>query len=243
MTTEIQGLDISNYTGPVDGKLDCYYDAGVRRFIVGCQNMAIARGQIEAIQRDGRFAIDGTYAFLYWGRDTLGQTQNAIALAQSYGLKRVWLDCEDATEGFSAFQIIQMIGDCQALVESSNLECGIYTGAYWWMGATDNSAFFNDLPLWYASYWDDRRIRQNVNFGGWTLATVHQYASTPELCGRNEDRNVWFDEEDPPMTPAETEEMAALRARRQLAALCADLSKYDEMLDLYQYAMSKGYLA
>lgn len=53
----------------------------------------------------------------------------------------------------------------------------------------------------------------------------------------------YMEEEEPPMTPAETEEMAALRARRQLAALCADLNKYTEMLDLYQYAMSKGYLA
>lgn len=44
------------------------------------------------------------------------------------------------------------------------------------------------------------------------------------------------------MTPAEKEEMAALRARRELAALCADLNSYAEVLDLYQYATSKGYL-
>ena len=239
---EILGLDISNYTGDVSGKLDCYHDAGVRRFIVGCWYASIAHMQIDAIKADGRFEFDGTYAYLEWGNGWAEKATNiAIGVALAHGLRRVWLDCENATGGQSASAIQAEIANCVTLVQNAGLNCGIYTGRYWWESATNNTPDFAHLPLWHASYWDDGHFQQEVDYGGWTKVTVHQYASTPELCGRKEDRDVWFEQEDE-MTAQEQEELAALRKRRELAELVADLNKYDEMLLIYNWAVSKGLL-
>ena len=78
-----------------------------------------------------------------------------------------------------------------------------------------NTTEFAHLPLWHASYWEDGRYQDTVDYGGWTAVTVHQYASTPELCGRNEDRDVWF-EEDNMADPRVDAIIAALGGQAQI---------------------------
>lgn len=45
------------------------------------------------------------------------------------------------------------------------------------------------------------------------------------------------------LSAAEKEELKALQMRRQLAALAADLGRYEQMKDVYRYCEEKGYLA
>jgi murein DD-endopeptidase MepM/ murein hydrolase activator NlpD len=78
-----------------------------------------------------------------------------------------------------------------------------------------------------------------VSTGGHVHFQLSRTQAMPSGTAQNVDPLTRLEE---PMTPQEKEEMAALRARRELAALAADLNKYTEVLDLYQYATSKGYL-
>ncbi len=97
------------------------------------------------------------------------------------------------------------LANAVAQVRNAGLEPGIYTGKYFWQGAMGNTAEWASLPLWHASYWDDRHYQETVDFGGWTKAAAHQYAASPAIAGRDRCYDVIFEEEAEPigMTPAE----------------------------------------
>lgn len=190
------GFDLSNFDQPFDATTVAALQAGGMQWaIVGCQRPAIATMQVAALQAAG-VPVIGTYAFLYWGLDTTGQTQAAIDVAKAHGIPYVWLDCEaegkNEAVGETPDSRTAQLRACVAMVEASGLKAGIYTGAYYWgpaMGTTE----FARLPLWHASYYSDRRYQPMVDYGGWTNVAIHQYASTPELAGRNRDYDVLFD--------------------------------------------------
>lgn len=203
-------LDLSNYdlaTLDVDG----FKAAGVDRVILGSWPLGDMRAAANKL-RAGGIEIIGFYGFIYFG-DAGGELRDitaAIALAKDFGVSRVWMDCEtDANQqGWHSApaptpeERVIAIGLRRQLIEAAGLQPGIYTGAWWWPSATNNSTAFSDLPLWHSAYVDNAgtfsEVR-TVNYGGWTDVAIHQWTSTNYLCGKNRDCNTVFEEDD--MTP------------------------------------------
>jgi hypothetical protein len=82
----VELLDLSNYDSDlvtIRSRIDCLREEhGVKYAIVGCQFPSVAREIIAALQAGGISTV-GVYAFLYWGRWTLSETNNAIAVARN----------------------------------------------------------------------------------------------------------------------------------------------------------------
>ncbi len=190
-------LDISNYDVPFsDNTVECLEESfGYKYYIVGSQRPGIALDQIRTIQRMGA-RVQGTYAFLYFGLDTLGQTANAINLAKDAQASYVWLDCESVppheAQGITASQRIAELHKNVQLVTAAGLNPGIYTGQWWWVPNMGNTTAFSELPLWHSAYWDDEREVRHVNYGGWKDVSIHQFSSSLTMCGRPRDRNYVF---------------------------------------------------
>jgi hypothetical protein len=193
-------LDLSNYDADVaePESAAALARAGVTQAIVGCQDPEIARSQIAAL-RAVDIRVIGVYAFLYFGLDSAGQTQAAIDVAREFGIARVWLDVESVAPnekpGLTPGERCEELHQCVALVEDAGLECGIYTGRWYWVPRMANSTEFSRLPLWHSEYPADRHAIATVDYGGWTNVAIHQYASDIPLCGRNRDHNYVFEEE------------------------------------------------
>lgn len=189
-----QCIDVSNFDVPfTTDTVGCFIAAGKESLIIGCQRPVIATQQIDTARAVG-LPIIGVYAYLYWGYDVGSEVQNAIDVAKAKGQSRVWLDCENGGElpGVGVDTRHPQLAQAVAQVRAAGLEPGIYTGKYFWQDSMGNSTEFASLPLWHASYWNDRHLEETVNYGGWTKVAIHQYASTPELCGRNRDYDyVW----------------------------------------------------
>lgn len=197
--------DVSNYDADTFDA-ECFKAAGIAGVIIGCQRPYAANAMARKA-KDAGLPILGVYAFLYFGIDTIGQTGRAIDVAHEFDVPMVWLDCESATphEAADATTVSRRVelAHCVDMVER-DLQCGIYTGRYWWPSkmATDE---FAHLPLWLADYGRNDGSRApllTTNFGGWTKVAIHQYTSTYDLCGRGRDMNYLLTEEED-MTPTQ----------------------------------------
>ncbi len=73
-------IDLDNYDGEVAAAVPALLADGCRYAIVGCQEPAIASGQIAALSSGG-IAVIGVYAYLYWGADVLAETAKAVSVA------------------------------------------------------------------------------------------------------------------------------------------------------------------
>lgn len=207
-------LDVSNYD-LTTFDAECMKYSGVTGVIIGCQRENAADIMATRCVVAG-LPILGVYAFLYFGIDTLGQTQTAIDVALRHGVGRIWLDCEstgqyDAASGPTQRQ--DELAACCDLVSAAGLDPGIYTGGWWWPGNMDSAAF-SHFPLWHSEYPNDGHAIPDVAYGGWTKVAVHQFTSTFWCCGRNRDANYTFEEEDD-MT---RDEVIALLAELGVAA-------------------------
>lgn len=194
-------IDASNYDSDT-WNAPCLKAAGVERVIMGCQRPQLASPMIVSARNAG-IDVRDLYAFLYFGLDTTGQVNAAIAVGLSVGgIDTIWLDCEsqakDGTEaaGLIPGQRIDELKACVALVEQHGFRAGIYTGAWWWVPMMANTTEFAHLPLWHAAYPADGQPQHTVNYGGWSQVAIHQYTSTLNLCGRNRDANFVFEEDD-----------------------------------------------
>lgn len=200
-------LDVSNYDHPTFDAA-CLRAAGVDRLIVGCQRPALAADMVAKAQTAG-IEVIGTYAFLYFGIDFLGQTDAAIAVAKASGVRRVWLDVEATGQheraGMSPGVRCAELAECVARVEAAGLEAGIYTGAWYWVPYMKSAAFAH-LPLWHAAYPTDGSEVREVAYGGWTKVAIHQYTSGLNVCGRDRDANYVFEDGDE-MTEAEVKKI------------------------------------
>ena len=117
---------------------------------------------------------------------------------------RLWLDIEVFPAGRSVAQLEALIQ--QGFDVCGNVECGIYTGKWWWDAYMRGSTRFSHVPLLYA-YYDEVASLDTWSyqaFGGWPLATGKQY-SYGYSCGVNVDYNVMLVDEpvtgEPPSTP------------------------------------------
>src|ERR1035437_2974281 len=172
-------VDCANYQWPLTPELcAAWYASGVRYAIVGCQNPDIARLQIPMLRAAG-IEVISTYAYLYFGYQVDHEIQNAIDVAIEFSIPLVALDCENGGElpGVSADIRISQIREGVGMVEVT-LTPWIYTGDPFWTSSVNNTTEFSHLALWHAAYWYDLHKVEDVNYGGWTKAAVHQYTAT-----------------------------------------------------------------
>ena len=184
-----QAVDVSHWSGS-GWSAGCFIDNGVTHLIAGTQNPTITRAQLEAALAAG-MTVDA-YVFLYWGSDITTQVQKALETVQGYPITRLWLDAENSSAGYRSAQILQKIQE--ALDACGSTPCGIYTAKWWWDPATNYSAAFSDVPLWYARYDLTPDFNDWYNgisdFGGWTDPTGKQYQGSNYFCGVNVDSNI-----------------------------------------------------
>lgn len=187
-------LDVSNYDESTFDA-ECMKADHVDAIILGCQREDVA-DRMAAKAKAAGLPIMATYAFLYFGLDTLGQTMAAVRISKKYGIPRVFMDCESGQgterDGITIEERQAELRDCIHAVTTEGLSAGIYTGAYWWPAKMGNTTEWASLPLWHAAYYNDGSKQKAVNYGGWTECAIHQWTSTLNVCGRNRDANeVW----------------------------------------------------
>ncbi len=189
--TTIRGIDTDNYDGDIPlshfVKLHGLYD--VQFCIIGLEaGMPYAGAQLGNALAAG-IDVPYCYKFLYWTPNDLERMKAAAGFG-----KPIAIDCEyGVPAGWSQAQVVQRIHDAKDLLVSLGLYWGIYTGQWWWPGATGNSHDFSHDRLWHAAYpFGDGVVPPKeylppsfaVNYGGWTKAEVFQYA---DACYGDED--------------------------------------------------------
>ena len=238
-------LDVSNWDAPTFDA-NCLKAQGVDSIILGCQIEPVADTMARDAQRAG-IRIMGVYVFLKdAGTPIPDGVAKAIRIAQKYGARRVWLDCEQS--GLTAAEI----ASARVQVENAGLLPGIYTGKYVW-GTFGASDAHKDLPLWHAEYGQNtpsspsRAPVTEVSYGGWTRPDIHQYSSVISACGRNRDHNYLFDwAQDAQGDGMTADELnAAMTKREQLRRIASATSEddgkaYADMLKLHEYARKEG---
>lgn len=187
-------IDLSNFTGEItDAIAECWWQAGIRGAVVGCQNVAIAIQQANVLLAAG-FTVE-LYAFMYWGASTITEVQKAIRVAVAVGIVgcRIWLDCEamppNEASGQTPVTRVKQLTQAVNYVTSNGYQPGIYTGAWYWPTYMGNTTQFNTLPLWHAGYPDDHSLETTVNYGGWTAVAMHQFEGSVQLCGATIDED------------------------------------------------------
>lgn len=245
VTLDLSNHDLSTFD-PV-----CLRAAGVERVIAGCWDLEATKAIVAGCRANGIIAED-LYCFLYYGLPwETREVENAISIARSGGISRVWLDCEASPPNersvITPEERIQATITAGLALEREGVEIGIYTGEYYWRSQMANTGSFAHVPLWLANYGtnDPKHPRPpitEVSFGGWSKVSVHQYSSTIEVCGRRRDHNYWMMEED-----MELREKVA-RLERLLAGngIAKDPSKPAERItgeEALQYADKQGWSA
>lgn len=193
-TAQLNVIDLSNFTGEItDAIAQCWWGLGVRGAVVGCQDVAIATQQATVLLRNG-FSVH-LYAFMYWGLSTLPEVQKCYMVAAAVGLAgtRIWLDCEAQVPNEAAGQTpdgrVAQLAVVRADVTAHGFTTGIYSGIYYWPTYMGNTTRFSTDPFWLADYFDDHRVVETVNVGGWTAVAMHQFAGSTELCGVDVDED------------------------------------------------------
>lgn len=129
----------------------------------------------------------------------------AIAEAQTAGVHRLWLDCEQGPrddDGYdyqapgSPDRCLPIIRDAVRQVQAAGLVAGIYTARWWWVPATGDTSEFAYLPLWVAQYDAAPDLDVFTPFGGWSRPAIKQYASDATLAGCPMLDLNWFEEDD-----------------------------------------------
>lgn len=142
------------------------------------------------------------------------QTEEALRNLEreGYDLPFIWPDIEEA-RGYSHEQVIASLRRCVAINADAGYgrqtKQGIYTGRWWWVPNTGNSAAFGDMALWTAYYNTDSAGNWHDDwpidfswyqpYGGWydlprpTRRDTRQYRGTYNLHGVNVDLN-WRDD-------------------------------------------------
>lgn len=208
----MRGIDTDNYDGaiPVGHFEMLHRDYGIDFNIIGLEAlMPFAQSQRESCEAAG-IAVPLAYKFLYWTDNDLDRMARACAFG-----KPIAIDCEYGN-GMAAGKAatVERIAQARELLIREGLYWGIYTGAWWWPGATGNSRDFAGDKLWHAAYPFGAQVlpppdyvHQNfaVNYGGWTEATIWQYA---DVCYGDEagpwalDLNEWNPARMPPQEGA-----------------------------------------
>ena len=178
-------VDISNYTGPLDPAQVAALRDNFGLVIVQAVDppsppypVGVTREQVLALQAAG-VEVE---AYIYlWFDEPVASVRTRLNLLNGLGIKRVWLDVEDA-EGSMWYTTAQCQDKVRAAVYAIaeyGYEVGIYTAKWFWgdwMGPE-----FSYLPLWVAQYDDIPDLAVFNPFGGWSQAAIKQYVGTTQL--------------------------------------------------------------
>lgn len=189
-----KAIDIANWTlVPTRAQIDCWRNDGYERLIVGVSYGNLAPGQL-AVAAAGGMEVEA-YGWVSFGAGWAAPLDRALSIIAPHPVKRLWLDCEQATMGATPGQVVARIAAAIQYVRNRrpDLGIGIYTAAWWWVPNTNNAQDFRGIPLWTAEYVSNPLNPPNGiprMFGGWASAAMWQYAGTIYTCGLNTDRNV-----------------------------------------------------
>ena len=196
-----KAIDFANYTPiPTQDQVRCLLDQGYTTAIIGVSFGAVARAQLEACSRGG-MDIEA-FCWVRFNDAWRSPLDKALSTIRGLPVKRMWLDCEDATT-WPQSMIESRILEAEAYVHNGRPDVtteAIYTGGWWWNAHMPTSTRFKDWDLWTANYVRDPNVApygQPPLYGGWESAAIWQYAGTVQTCGLNTDRNVILEEHMP----------------------------------------------
>lgn len=199
-------IDLSNYDWDTFDAT-AFYAAGVRRAIVGSQQPSLSGPMVDGLRSEG-IEILATYDLPYFGSEdtTRGPIERAVEFAAQYAIPHVWVDAEiDANQtnvkewqSIPTPSVSQRQSEfrwCMDLVKTHVASHGIYTNGSWWTPNMGGSVEWCDSPLWLATYGVGGSAIdpiEDVDFGGWARASLHQYTSTHVINGRGRDVSYLF---------------------------------------------------
>jgi hypothetical protein len=187
------GVDIAHFSAvPRPDQLEGWWRQGIRFVIVGCQRDSSAHGQLQALTADDRFQLEA-YQYYIWDGSEAERAARAHKIMRDFGLRRLWVDVEEARGQTPQMQVCQAIRNVVLATRSAGFEAGIYTAAWCYPEITGSATEFSDLPLWHAAYPANREPPSFDTFkpyGGWQRPAIWQYVGTTDLSGINVDLNV-----------------------------------------------------
>jgi hypothetical protein len=218
----VRGIDFAQFTHvPQPHQWELVDASGFGDFVIigiGDLNVLRRNAQIESALEAGK-RPEG-YIYLHMGTAEAQMTEAVRNLErEGYDCPFLWPDIEE-TRGFSPAAVVSSLQECVRIAEAAGWDRrrrqGIYTGGWFWPGATGNSRDFADMPLWTAFYntdndgaWHDEwpvDFSWFSPYGGWAdlprpdRRDTRQYRGTFDLHGLNVDLNWresrWREEEE-----------------------------------------------
>ena len=190
--TTTRAIDVSNYSGEISPEqARALYVVGIRRVIVQAVNERVLthRQQIPVLLTAG-FEVEG-YVYVWFSADTQFVANRVEWACREFDdfpgvTKRMWLDCEQTALDTPPFDhvnepVSMHIRTAVDVTTAMGYAPGIYTAEWWWRPGASNSTEWAHLPLWNAEYDGDPETLA-VNYGGWTKATMKQYAGTSTVA-------------------------------------------------------------
>ncbi len=183
MAETIHGMDVSSHQPRNLSTLIAQYQVQhviVRMYLPEeTPPEAHSLAQVESARANG--CTVGAYCWAYPSLEPRKTVQDAVVLARRCGMDPppvLWIDCEDYLDvdhGPSVPWLAEAVHEAYRL----GVEPGIYTGAWWWVPRTGNSAAFHTLPLWSAEYGTPHDLETWTSYGGWTHLSMKQYQGNP----------------------------------------------------------------
>jgi hypothetical protein len=190
----VHGVDVSNYTGPLDtAALETWRDEHDIGLVIA-QSIdppsgyptGVTRQQLQACADVG-IATDA-YLYLWTNSDVRADMRNKLSLLEGFTIGRLWLDAEDTAPASVATRRASMWAAFQELdlwsIDHDLPLAGLYTGNWWINGYLDGDASeWANRSLWLAQYdgIDDTSVITLPK--GWTSCAVKQYAGSSTLAG------------------------------------------------------------
>lgn len=211
------GIDVSNYTSALTPvALNTWKAAGVGLVIVQAIDpppgypVGETAQQCQAVVDAGDLALDA-YLYLWFG-EAEAAWRRKLALLDGFPIRRLWLDVEDTTPGFTPVQRIASVAAALRVCDRYPTRLnptGIYTGRWWWVPYVSNTTAFADRPWWPSQYDYIADTTQITPYGGWAKAVLKQYAGTSVFGGvSGVDLNVLSTDEDANLFPGGDPTMA-----------------------------------
>lgn len=196
-------VDLSNYSGPLSPVQVAALKASGAYPIVGLQFPGPGYPPGCADQQIGALLAGGFTSLDVYFESTDPRTAWAKVSQYRGHVRQAWLAVEDD----SGFTTEGQIDDALVYIDSqlSSL-CGIYTSAVMWAKYVPNLTKYARRPLWNADYNGQQSLALPAPYGGWTVATMHQYAGSQTFATiPNVDIDYMEDTvaQSPPMTEAD----------------------------------------
>lgn len=182
-----RAIDISNYTGHLDGAAVDYLRRAASFVVVRLSTEDVAGQRDIAASQVGTLADAGIpwqgYLWCYWDDDPYQHWQLAQERLPAgwagYHRLGIWLDMEDNCPNAAA--ALEWVGAYASLLTRDEFVPGVYTGR-WWIDqhpaafAGGRTRYWTQYPLWWASYGVAPSCYL-AGIGPWERVAMHQYQS------------------------------------------------------------------